>query len=243
MTPIPPAFLSLLARQFRLSRAHQLLEIGCGEGYLTRALAARVAQVDGLDQSPAVLASAESRGRDDSHRILYIASRVEDFTPARDYNLVIALEAFHLVEESARAAVLQRLAAALALGGSLCVAWAEFFWEKTLFEIYASAFDDVGITWGPLPNLAVLDFRSLAESALPDLDLEYGDGGVEVAESYSLDQISGYLSSVSKANVLSSGRKQKLRNSLLERFRDAGFSDPAAGVSRYVIHYFTKRAD
>jgi len=242
-TPIPSAFLSLLVQQFRLDRTDHLLEIGCGEGYLTRAIAAYVAHVDALDQSPSMLASAEILGQGDSHRLLYIASRVQEFTPSREYNLVISLEAFHLVEERDQAAVLQRLVAALAPGGSMCVAWAEFFWEAPLFESYAAAFDDVGIDWGPVPNLAVLDLRSLAESALPGLDLKYGQREVEVAESFSLDQISGYLSSVSKASVLSAMGNEQLKNGLLERFRETGISDPAAGVSRYVIRYFTKRAD
>ena len=242
-TPIPSAFLSLLVEQFRLGRTDQLLEIGCGEGYLTRALAAYVAHVDALDQSPSMLASAETLGRDDSQRLLYIASRVQEFTPSRDYNLVISLEAFHLVEESDKAAVLQRLARTLVPGGSICVAWAEFFWEAQLFESYAAAFDDIGIDWGPVPNLAVLDLRSLAETTLSGFGLEYGEREVEVAESFSLDQISGYLSSVSKASALSADRSDRLRNGLLERFRETGISDPAAGVSRYVIRYFTRRAD
>jgi len=125
----------------------------------------------------------------------------------------------------------------------MCVAWAEFFWEVPLFESYAAAFDDVGIDWGPVPNLAVLDLRSLAESALPGLDLEYGEREVEVAESFSLDQISGYLSSVSKASVLSAAGHEQLRNGLLERFRETGIADPTAGVSRYVTRYFTKYPD
>lgn len=40
---------------------HTVLDAGCGEGYLTRALAARGAQVTGIDLSPRLIALARER--------------------------------------------------------------------------------------------------------------------------------------------------------------------------------------
>ena len=58
VTPIPAAFVSLLVHQFKLTSTDRVLEIGCGEGYLARALADYVAHVDAVDERAASSYSA-----------------------------------------------------------------------------------------------------------------------------------------------------------------------------------------
>jgi trans-aconitate methyltransferase len=235
VTPVPAGFLSLLVEEFGLSLDDEVLEIGCGEGSLARALAARVAHVDALDESPSQLESAKARG--DSSKIQYIESRAQDFFPRRQYKLIISFEAFHLLED--KGTVLRQAMGALVPGGSMCVAWVEFFWERSLYQSFAPAFSHVGIDWGTSPNLAALDMRRLAAVADPGLEVAYGSSSVEVAERFSLDEITNYLLSVSKAQVLSSDRKARLRANMLRQFRENGIADPIEGQSRYVIHFLT----
>lgn len=237
VTPVPAGFLSLLAKEFGLSHDDAVLEIGCGEGSLARALATHVAHVDALDESSSQLESAKVQG--DSSKIRYIESRAQDFCPHRHYRLIISFEAFHLLED--KDTVLRRAMAALVPGGSICVAWVEFFWERSLYKSFATAFSHAGIDWGTSPNLAALDLRRLAAVADPGLEVADGSSSVEVAERFSLDEIANYLSSVSKAQALSSDCKVHLRANMLRQFRENGIADPIEGHSRYVIHFLRKR--
>lgn len=238
-TPIPAAFTSLLVSEFRLSSSDKVLEVGCGEGYLARALAPQVARVDALDESLSALATARALGGSDSTRVRYIAGRAEEFVSASNYDLVLSLESFHLVADKATA--LQRVTPALAAGGSICVAWVEYFWEVQLFPSYRAGFADVGIDWGPLPNPAVLDLKALTDAALPDVAAAHGSRAVEVTQRFSVADIASFLSSTSKARMLSPADRDRLREILLQRFRRAGLPDAVGGRSRYVTSYFTSQ--
>jgi SAM-dependent methyltransferase len=220
-TPIPAAFISLLVSEFRLSGSDEILEIGCGDGYLARAVAPYVARVDALDESPSTLAVARELGRSDSGRVRYIAGRAEEFVPASSYNLVLSLEALHLVAD--KAIVLQHAASALAADGSICVAWVEYFWEAQLFPSY----------------LAVLDLKALTDAALPDMAVAHGSRVTQVPQRFSLEEIASFLSSTSKAYGLSPADRNQLREILLQRFRRTGAPDSVSGQSRYVVSYCT----
>jgi len=235
-TPVPPRFISSIVGEFRLRRSHMVLEIGCGEGYLSRALARYVARVDALDESRPTLERARALGAES--RVRYIEGRAQNFVPDSSYQLVISLEAFHLMQEAHT--MLQRVTDAIVPGGTLCAAWAEFFWEAGLFPLYAAVFAEFGIDWGALPNFAITDLRQVVTSALPWLDAEYGSFTVDVRERFSLREIAGYLSTVSKASELSAGHKQQLRSALLDRFRADGCTDEVEGMSRYVACFCRK---
>jgi SAM-dependent methyltransferase len=237
-TPVPPRFISGIVREFRLRDNQSILEIGCGEGYLCRALAPYVARVDALDESRPMLDRARALG--DSLRVRYIEGSAQNFIPDSTYHLVISLEAFHLMQDKQR--ILRRITDAIVPGGALCMAWAEFFWEAPLFPVYASVFADFGIEWGALPNFAVMDLRTLVATALPRIEAIYGSFAVDVQERFSLGEIAGYLSTVSKASALSDGRKQQLSDALQARFRAGGRPDQLEGLSRYIACFYRKQS-
>jgi SAM-dependent methyltransferase len=239
VTPIPVDFISLLVRQFQLMSGDRVLEIGCGEGHLARALAIHVAHVDAVDERAARLARA--RAFNNSPKIRYIESRVQEFALRGRYDLVISLEAFHLIDDQANE--LRRLVSELVLGGSLCVAWVEFFWEAGLFESFADVFSRLGVEWGSNANLAVVDLERLTATGAPEFELEYGVRYVDVPERLSLVQIANYMSSTSKAEALSRLSKARLRRAMLRRFRQASVPEEIAGSSRYVAEFARTHAD
>jgi len=85
----------------------------------------------------------------------------------------------------------------------------------------------------------VLDLKALTDAALPDVAAAYGSQAVEVTQRFSLGDIASFLSSTSKARVLSPADREQLREILLQRFRRAGLPDAVDGRSRYVTSYFT----
>jgi len=238
VTPIPAAFVSLLADQFQLTSSDRVLEIGCGEGYLARALADYVAHVDAVDERAARVARA--RTLNSSSKVKYIKSRAQDFVLHGPYNLVISLEAFHLIDD--QATELGRLVSELTPGGSLCVARVEFFWEEDLFASFADVFSRFGVDWGPNANLAVVDLKRTTANLSAEFELEHGVRYVSVQERLSLAQIAGYLSSISKAETLSLLSKARLRRAMLRQFRQVGPPDEVAGSSRYVAEFVRRHA-
>jgi SAM-dependent methyltransferase len=235
-TPVPESFISLLANEFQLTKDDEVLEIGCGEGYLTRALTPYVARVDAIDESSSMLAVARTLG--ESAKVRYLECRARDFVPRTQYKLIISLEAFHLVRE--KATVLRWAADALVPGGAMCVAWVEFFWEQRLFATYADAYSQFGIPWGTAPNFAALDLERLGRDAIPGPGVEYGSFAVQIPEAFSLQQIAGYLSSISKADGLAPNDRQRLKDLMLRRFESDGVEDPTEGQSFYTARFFRK---
>jgi 2-polyprenyl-3-methyl-5-hydroxy-6-metoxy-1,4-benzoquinol methylase len=239
VTPIPAAFIALLLHQFQLTSNDRILEIGCGEGYLARALSPHVAHVDAVDERAATLARAHAYNN--SPRVQYIQSRAQEFALRGRYDLVISLEAFHLIDDQANE--LRRLVSELAPGGSFCVAWVEFFWEAGLFESFADVFSQFGVEWGSSANLAVVDLERLAATVAPEFELEYGVRSVEVPEHLTLVQIVNYMSCTSKAEAFSRLSKARLRRVMLRRFRQAGVPEEVVGCSRYVAEFVRTHAD
>ena len=153
---------------------------------------------------------------------------------------MVSLEAFHLIDDQVN--VLRQLVSALVPGGSLCVAWVEFFWEAGLFESFAAAFSRLGVEWGSTANLAVVDLERLAATVAAEFGLEYGSRYVDVPQHLSLVQIANYLSTISKAETLSSLSKARLRHTMLRRFRQADVPEELAGSSRYVAKFVRRHA-
>jgi SAM-dependent methyltransferase len=110
------------AERFLLSRvpatAERALDVGCGDGRITRALADRGIHTVGLDISPGMIALARSRTRDAQHPLLEY--RLGDImaAPLESYDLVISVSTAHHMP---LAAFVQRLATALAPGGTLII--------------------------------------------------------------------------------------------------------------------------
>ncbi len=100
----------------------RVLDVGCGGGILTEALARRGARVQGLDASDAVIRVARQHARENSLEIEYIAGTLEDFA-AENSNCYDVLTCMELLEHvPAPEALLQTCARLLRPGGDLILA-------------------------------------------------------------------------------------------------------------------------
>ena len=118
------------------SRSAPVLELGCGTGDLTLGLAARVAAVDALEPSAAMLEIARARAPR-SANVAWIAQSAEAFAPRGRYGLVVAAESLHWMEWSV---VLPRISRWLEPGGSLAIVERRFTglpWESEVGALIA----------------------------------------------------------------------------------------------------------
>jgi 2-polyprenyl-3-methyl-5-hydroxy-6-metoxy-1,4-benzoquinol methylase len=98
--------------------AKRALDVGCGDGRITRALARRGIHTVGLDISPGMIALAQSRTTDAQRPLLEY--RLGDImtAPLESYDLVISVSTAHHL---ALATFVRRLASALTPGGTLLI--------------------------------------------------------------------------------------------------------------------------
>lgn len=97
--------------------AWDVLEIGCGTGQATTALAARGYRVTALDIGPAMAARARENLVDYPDVEVIIAD-FDVWTPSEQYDLVLSATAFHWLDPATRG---ERIAGVLKPGGALAV--------------------------------------------------------------------------------------------------------------------------
>lgn len=91
-TPYPPELASALLGLVTETRS-PILELGCGTGAITRALAPHVARIDAVDVSAPMLARARSMRGGDAPSIHWIEGRAETFEFEGPYALAVSGDA------------------------------------------------------------------------------------------------------------------------------------------------------
>lgn len=121
MNPLRVAWIAQrLRRQFPAGLPAEMLDVGCGAGLLTEALARAGYPILGLDAAPAAIAAAEAHAMGQDLPLHYRADRLESLiAEGRSFPAVTALEVIEHVPDPQ--AFLALLASVLAPGGLLFV--------------------------------------------------------------------------------------------------------------------------
>jgi SAM-dependent methyltransferase len=134
------------ARMLRLAgRRGAALDLGCGTGGLTRALALRCSRVVGIDASSGMIDAARERnwGLNIEYRVSDAAAYLEG--RREEFDLVVSVAAFHHMDEER---MLSLCAAALRPGGMLLVL--DLFEPRTALDRAVSA---IGAAASPVLHL------------------------------------------------------------------------------------------
>jgi 2-polyprenyl-3-methyl-5-hydroxy-6-metoxy-1,4-benzoquinol methylase len=99
-------------------RPGRVLDVGCGEGWLARALAERGMRVTGVDASPELVEAAQQAGGGDFHAATYDELAADPLRFGRDFDAVVCN--FSLLDDRP-AALLAALREATAQDGSLVI--------------------------------------------------------------------------------------------------------------------------
>ncbi|MBX5468317.1 MAG: class I SAM-dependent methyltransferase [Thermoleophilaceae bacterium] len=145
-----------------------LLDIGCGSGRVALDLAARGAEVTGLDSDPALVRALTARARERGLRVRAVVGDARSFDLGRRFALALApMQVVQLMGGPAgRARMLARVRAHLGPGGALAAALADPFEDVPADDALP-----------PLPD--VLELRGWVLSSTP-VAVRAEDGATEI---------------------------------------------------------------
>lgn len=140
----------------------RLLDIGCGDGALVCAAAARGAEATGLDPDPAMLAAARSRAAKAGLRMIFREGRVERLPfPDASFDVVAAITVLCFVPDAAGA--VREMARVLRPGGCLVLGelgrWSSWAMLRRVRGWLGSK------TWKAAQFRTSAELRALAEQA------------------------------------------------------------------------------
>lgn len=113
-----------LAPWLRVRPGARVLDVGCGVGRWSRLLAARGAQVTGVDLSPTMIAQAERRARADglAERCRFLVQDCVQLEVEGPFDLILCVTVLqHMLDAGAPRAAVRRIARRVAPGGHLVV--------------------------------------------------------------------------------------------------------------------------
>jgi SAM-dependent methyltransferase len=171
-----------LAPWLRVTPGTRVLDVGCGVGRWSRLLAARGAQVTGIDLSPTMIAQAQRRARlQDLHgNCRFLIQDLAALDAGQRFDLVLGVTVLqHILEEAALRSALERLVAHLAPGGRLVLLEAApdriaTACDSPVFRArprsrYLGLFADCGLRLEALSGVDPAPFRTWLLPRLPQL--------------------------------------------------------------------------
>jgi len=132
--PYPPALFDALEALI-VDEPRHVLDLGAGDGALARALAARVARVDAVEISPAMVDAGRTRPGGDRDNLIWHVQAAETLTLPGPYALVTAGASLHWMQWAPTLAYIVRV---LAPGAMLAIAEQQYHalpWRGALNEV------------------------------------------------------------------------------------------------------------
>jgi SAM-dependent methyltransferase len=197
-----------LARWLRIEPGTRVLDVGCGVGRWSRLLAARGAQVTGVDLSPTMIGEARRRaaaaGLADRCRFLVQDSAALD--AGGPFDLVLGVTVLqHILDAHALRSAVERIARHAATQGRIVLLEAAptsftDHCDSTVFkarqrEVYLRLFDDCGLRLRSVTGVDAAPFRTLLLPHLPRLPrhLAFAALAAATAMSVPIDALFGRL--------------------------------------------------
>jgi SAM-dependent methyltransferase len=235
---IPQSYITLLKETFNIKQTDRIIDLGCGSGNLTLALAEKSSFVQGVDASGVMLALAKKKDKD--KKVTWTHRAVEELDLRVDrYNVIIAFEAFHLFSNKQQ--LIQRCARALKQGGVLSIGWALYEWEASLNKIIENTFAKYGsplYEWGNWSCPAfVQDIKTGLEGFTPVSQKE-----IRIQSCTPVDLIIEFLFNISFSQTYTLHAEQKFQiiKELKRQFLQVYPSGVSEGDSKYIIAYSRK---
>ena len=123
----PAEVVRYLRGLFSLDGKGRLLDLGCGTGQLTLALARHFEEVVGLDPDADMIHEAQEHVDEESHNVIWKVSRAEDVTDADGtFRLATACRSFHWMDHYSVLAQMERL---IEPGGGIAIMGDSSFWR------------------------------------------------------------------------------------------------------------------
>ena len=146
----------------------EIIDVGCGEGQLTRMLTRRGAHVTGIEVSPRALARARAAEPVGDER--YMQGLAEDLpVKSRSADIVVFLNSFHHVDEQGQPKALKEAARVLKEGGILFIS--EPLPEGPYFQLMKVAHDETKVRNRAQEALRhAAEYKLLLEKTLTHVD-------------------------------------------------------------------------
>jgi len=200
-----------LAPWLKVPAGARVLDIGCGVGRWSRLLAARGADVTGVDISPTMIEEARRRARSEgvADRCRFLVSDISALNVQGEFDLVLGVTVLqHILDPDALSAALQALSSRVAAGGRIVLLEAAPALhvnrcDTTIFkarprEIYLDLFRDCHLEVAALTGVDPAPFRSRLLPHLRSLPKVLSMGLVALATVLSLP-VNGLLGRLSAA--------------------------------------------
>jgi trans-aconitate methyltransferase len=165
-----------------------ILDVGCGTGNITDILAQEALFIDGIDASPSMIAYAKEHYENKNNINFHLVS-VEDFTPQKQYDLVVSFFCFHWIDNEK--AAIQTIASSLRQGG-LFVEVTEDGTNQTPIEI--EIFKELQNEWSqkyPVQEIVGVYYDKSDENSLLTLE-ENGLSPIVYTTSFLVDPIKNH---------------------------------------------------
>jgi SAM-dependent methyltransferase len=230
--PVPPiGFVQSLILSTKTPIGGKIVELGCGSGWLSMQFAQMGFKTIGIDSSKKLLDIATCNDYNCSVQWQHSCVECIDIYPLNT-DLFISYESFHLFPDKAN--IINKIGNSLNSSGYLCLAWCVYQWEIILKDAIVNSFNKYGIPWGEWGYQSCQKYQPIIES----LHSTFGVCRLVENEFYSeinIERISKYLSSIGKAAILSDLNRSKLRDTLMNAFKNILKTDKVSGKDKYFM--------
>lgn len=228
---IPVKYQELIKGNIQLSTNSKVIEVACGSGLFTIHLSKIFSNIVAFDCSQQMLNLAKNKYGTDS--ITWMFETAENFS-YENTDFIIAFEAFHLISNPEE--IIMKMFTSLNKNGYLAIGWCIFFWEEILQKEIKSVFRQYNIEYTEYFQDCSFLLKNMTFKDKNPISLTK----TSVHTKISLEQISIYLSSISKTTHLSDYKRACLQKDFLTEFKNKLDSEYIQGLSQYFLQFVRK---